>query len=256
MDSNMLRFENKVVVVTGASSGIGAAIATAFGSLGARVGVGYNQSETGAQAVIKEIEAAGGTAIGLRADVADPQQMAGLVSTATEQLGVVDVLINNAGTQIRRASIEETTDEFYDQMMNINLRSVFTACRAVIPSMSKRGSGAIVNLSSISARHGGGGRSVLYAAAKAGVATFTRGLAAELATSGVRVNAVSPGLISTPFHDQTPPEQFEAITTTIPMGRPGTAQDCVGPTLFLASDDLAGYVTGQVLEVNGGQYRP
>ena len=248
--------DKKAVLVTGASSGIGAAIAVAFGSLGARVGVGYHQSEAGAHAVISAIEEAGGTAFGFRADVADPDQVKELMSAAREQLGEIDVLVNNAGSQIRRSSVEEATDQFYDQTMDVNMRSVFAACRAVIPSMSRRGSGSIVNLSSIAARTGGGGRSVLYATAKAAVATFTRGLAAELAETGVRVNAVSPGLISTPFHDKTPPEQFAAIAGSIPMGRPGTAQDCVGPTLFLASDRLASYVTGQVLEVNGGQYRP
>lgn len=251
-----LRFDDKVVLITGASTGIGAALAKAFGVLGARVGVGYYRSEEAAAEVVGAIEADGGTAVAFKADVADPQEVGSLITSVEGQLGSIDILVNNAGAQIRRARIEASSDELYGQLMDVNMRSVFAACRAVIPGMTERGSGSIVNLSSISARTGGGGESVLYSAAKAAVATFTRGLSVELSQAGVRVNAVSPGLISTPFHDETPTEQFESITKTIPMGRAGTAEDCVGPTLFLASDELAGYVTGQVLEVNGGQYRP
>ena len=256
MDEIKLRFDNKTVLVTGGSTGIGAALAKAFASLGARVGVGYFQSEAAANEVVTSIKEAGGTAVALQADVADPSQVEQLIATAEDQLGSIDILINNAGAQIRRSRIDAASDEFYDATMDVNMRSVFAACRAAIPGMTKRGSGSIVNLSSISARTGGGGQSVLYSAAKAAVATFTRGLSAELADAGIRVNAVSPGLIETPFHDETPREQFESIAKTIPMGRPGTPEDCIGPTLFLASDELAGYVTGQVLEVNGGQYRP
>jgi 3-oxoacyl-[acyl-carrier protein] reductase len=141
--------------------------------------------------------------------------------------------------------------------MELNMGTVFRACRRVVPSMVKQGNGAIVNISSIAARTGGGGRSVLYASAKAAVSTFTRGLAREVGRHGIRVNAVAPGVIDTPFHDRhSTPQRLEQIAAANPLGRIGTPQDCVGPVMFLASSTMGGYVTGQVIEVNGGALTP
>lgn len=251
-------FEGKNVLITGASLGIGAALARAFAAAGANVGIGYRRSADEATALRDEIVAAGGTAVLLRGDVADQQELQEVISGARSQLGSIDVLINNAGALIARSPIAEAPDDLYERIMALNVRSMFEACRAVIPEMRERGSGNIINLTSIAARTGGAGGSVLYASAKGAVATFTRGLAVEVAPFGIRVNALSPGLISTPFHGDgiTPPEHFAQMEASIPMGRAGTAEECVGPTLFLASDEMSSYVTGQMLEVNGGLYRP
>ena len=149
------------------------------------------------------------------------------------------------------------SDEDFDRIIALNLASVVATCRQVIPAMRRQGGGAIVNLTSIAARTGGGGGSVLYATAKGGLSTFTRGLARELAPEGIRVNAVAPGIITTPFHDRhTTHDQMRAMVDGIPMGRAGDPKECVGAVLFLASTALSSYVTGQVLEVNGGQLTP
>lgn len=253
-----LSFEGKNVLITGASLGIGAALARAFAAAGAHVGLGYRRSVEEATEVLDDIVAAGGNAVLLRGDVSNRQELQGVIDGAREELGCIDILINNAGALIGRAPIHEASDSLYEEIMDLNLRAMFEACRAVIPEMRERGSGNIINLSSIAARNGGAGGSVLYASSKGAVATFTRGLAVELAPFGIRVNALSPGLIRTPFHSEgvTPPERFAQMETSIPMGRAGSAEECVGPTLFLASDEMSSYVTGQILEVNGGSYRP
>jgi 3-oxoacyl-[acyl-carrier protein] reductase len=252
-----LGFENQVVVVTGASTGIGAAIARGFAVAGATVVVHYNASSEAASRVAEQIAAAGGRAETVRADVTRPVELQGLFDTVLDRHGRIDVLVNNAGGLVERVSLDEATDGTYGAIMDLNVRSVFQACRAVLPGMRERGSGAIVNVASIAARNGGAGGSVLYAASKAAVATMTRGLAREVAPDGIRVNALSPGVIDTPFHERhTDPEVYAALEASVPLGRAGRAHECVGPALFLASDTAASYVTGQILEVNGGQVSP
>jgi 3-oxoacyl-[acyl-carrier protein] reductase len=141
--------------------------------------------------------------------------------------------------------------------MDLNMSSVFAACRQAVPVMRRQGSGAIVNLTSIAARTGGAGGSVAYATAKGAVSTFTRGLAKEVAIDGIRVNAIAPGIITTPFHERhTSDAQMAGMVAGIPMGRAGTPEECVGSVLFLASPAMSGYVTGQVIEINGGQLTP
>lgn len=251
-------FQGKTVLITGASLGIGAALARAFAAAGANVGIGYNRSEAEALHLIGELTDAGRSAIPLKGDVTDPAVVERIIEETVSAFGTVDVLINNAGALISRSAISDASDDLYESIMALNMRSMFQACRAVIPVMTARGGGNIINLSSIAARTGGSGGSVLYAASKGAVATFTRGLAVELAPVGIRVNALSPGLIATPFHEggTTDPEVFKRLAQAIPMGRAGTAEECVGGALFLASDELSSYVTGQILEVNGGSFRP
>ncbi len=248
----------KSVLITGASLGIGAAMARAFAAAGAHVGIGFNRSEDEALQLVDEITATGRSAIALQGDVTDPAVIERIIQQTVSAFGTVDVLINNAGALISRSAIVDASDDLYERIMALNMRSMFQACRQVIPIMTARGSGSIINLTSIAARTGGSGGSVLYAASKGAVATFTRGLAVELAPSGVRVNALSPGLIATPFHEggTTDPEVFRRLSQAIPMGRAGTAEECVGAALFLASEEMSSYVTGQMLEVNGGSYRP
>ena len=247
----------KAVLVTGASTGIGAALAKALGQQGCRVAVHYNRSEAEAREVAAAIEESGAEAWTVAGDVSDPGAAARVVEQAAERFGRLDGLVNNAGALVKRTPIEEVTDEFYDTVLDLNVRSVVAACRAAIPIMRRQGGGAIVNTSSIAARNGGGPGSGLYASSKAFVSNLTRGLAKELAKDRIRVNAVSPGVILTPFHERfSTPEQIAAQTAAIPMGCAGAAEDCVGAYLFLLSETLSGYVTGQILEVNGGQLMP
>jgi 3-oxoacyl-[acyl-carrier protein] reductase len=178
------------------------------------------------------------------------------VKRAAEHFGRIDGLINNAGSMLKRLPVGES-DEAHDRaVLDLNSHSVVWASRAALPWLRKQG-GVVINTTSIAGRHGGGGGSVLYAAAKGFVSTFTRGFAKEVVKDGIRVNAVSPGVILTPFHERfSSAEQMAAMVSGIPMGRAGTPEECVGTYLFLASNLLSGYITGQVIEVNGGQLRP
>jgi len=253
----MLDFTDQVVLVTGASSGIGAATARGFASCGAQVVVHYHRNGDGAEQVVRDITEAGGTASALAADLMDTTAAAKLVEGVVSRHGRIDVLVNNAGDLVRRSAVADLSDEDFHSVMDLNMTSVFAMCRQTVPVMQHQGSGSIVNVTSVAARTGGAGGSVAYATSKGAVSTFTRGLAKELAPEGVRVNAVAPGIILTPFHDRhTDDAQMETMLGGIPMGRPGRPEDCVGAVLFLASPAMSGYVTGQVLEVNGGQLTP
>jgi 3-oxoacyl-[acyl-carrier protein] reductase len=253
----MLDFTGKVVLVTGASSGIGAAVARGFADHGADVVVHYHRNSDGAEKVVAGISEAGGSARAVRADLSDPSAAARLVENVVERNGRLDVLVNNAGDLVRRSRVTEMTDEEYRSIMDLNVTSVFAMCRSAVPVMQRQGSGNIVNVSSIAARNGGGGGSVVYATSKGAVSTFTRGLAKELALEGIRVNALAPGIITTPFHERhTADAQMQVLVAGVPMGRAGQPEECVGAVLFLASDAMSSYVTGQVLEVNGGQLTP
>jgi len=250
-------FQGRTALVTGAGSGIGAATAVGLGGTGAHVVVHYNRNEEGAAAVRRTIEEAGGSAEIVKADLTDGSAAAALVEDTLQRRGGIDILVNNAGDLVRRSSVTDLTDEDFHRIMDLNLTSVFTMCRAVVPAMRRRGSGAIINLTSIAARNGGGGGSAVYATSKAAVSTFTRGLAKEVALDGIRVNAVAPGVISTAFHERhTSDEQMEVMVAGVPMRRLGTPEECLGAVLFLASEVMRGYVTGQILEVNGGQLMP
>lgn len=249
--------KSKVVLVTGASTGIGAATAKGFAANGARVMVHYNASKAEAGAVVAEIIAAGGEAALVQGDISDRSVPARIVADTVKHFGRIDVLINNAGGMLGRKWLGEMDDAHYDRVMDLNVWSVVAFMREVAPLMKAQGGGNIINVSSIAARHGGGGGSVLYASAKGFVSTFTKGMAKELIGANIRVNAVSPGTITTPFHERySTAEQLEAGRKTIPQGRLGIAEDCAGTFLFLASDSLSGYLVGQVIEVNGGQYMP
>jgi len=249
--------KDKVVLVTGSSTGIGAAVARGFGRNGAKVAVHYHSSRSEAEKVVADIKLHGGTAALFGADVRSVQEVENLVGAVSRYWGRLDVLVNNAGGLVKRAKLEELTDELYDEVLNLNVRSVVTGSRAAARLFRQQGKGNIINTTSIAARNGGRIGASLYAGAKAFVSTFTRTLAKELAEAGIRVNAVSPGVVMTPFHERfSTPEVLEAIRKTVPMARLGTPDECVGAFLFLASDQLSGYVTGQVIEVNGGQLMP
>ncbi|BBK32969.1 3-oxoacyl-[acyl-carrier protein] reductase [Stella humosa] len=249
--------QGKVALVTGSSTGIGAAVATAFGQQGMAVAVHCNRTRAEAEAVAAAIEAAGGRAIVLQGDVSDAARQAELVEETVAAFGRLDILVANAGSVVERKPIEQAGDDLYDQVMDLNARSVFVAARAAIPHLRAAGGGSIISTTSLAARNGGGGGSVLYAAAKGFVSSFTRGLAKEVARDRIRVNAVAPGVIMTPLQERlTPAKQIEAAIRLTPMRRTGTTDECVGAYLYLASDALSGFVTGQVIEVNGGIIMP
>ena len=249
-----IRFDGKVVFVTGASTGIGAATAIAFGTSGAKVVIHYNSSKKEAEAVEKAIKAKnGGETFLVKADVLNAAETKEMVKAVVDKFGRIDVLVNNAGGLLSRHPIEEMPEDLYTRVMDLNMTSTFRICKFVIPYMKKTG-GSIINMSSMAARNGGGGGAVIYASSKAAVSTLTRGLAKELAPFKIRVNAVAPGIILTPFHDKyTAPEQLKGMIAQIPLARGARAEEIAGPMLFLASEELAGFITGEVLEINGGQ---
>jgi 3-oxoacyl-[acyl-carrier protein] reductase len=254
---NFLDFTDQVVLVTGASSGIGAAAAVGFAQAGAKVALHYNHNEEGVEHTRNAVTSAGGQTSVHQADLARSESADTLVDQVLERYGRIDVLVNNAGDLVKREAVVDVSDEEFRRIIDVNLTSVFAMCRRVVPVFRSQEGGAIVNVTSIAGRNGGGGGSVVYATSKGAVSTFTRGLAKELAPDGIRVNAISPGVIKTPFHDRhTGDEQMQAMLGTIPMGRAGTPHECVGTILYLASPAMSSYVTGQIVEVNGGQLMP
>jgi 3-oxoacyl-[acyl-carrier protein] reductase len=246
----------KAVLVTGGSTGIGAALVEAYAAQKCRVGLHYNESQDAAEALAARLRASGAEIFLRQGDFSVSAEVTRVVEETAKHFGRLDGLVNNAGGMLGRVSYAELDDEQYDRVMDLNARSVVTACRVALPWLKKQG-GFIVNTSSIAARNGGGGGAGLYASAKAFVSNYTRGLAKELIGSGIRVNAVAPGTILTPFHERySSAEQIKGMVATIPQGRAGVAEDCVGAYLFLSSDAMSGYITGQVIEVNGGQLMP
>jgi 3-oxoacyl-[acyl-carrier protein] reductase len=249
--------KGKVVLVTGASTGIGAAAARAFARLGSRLIIHYNASRGAAEAVARECEALGGPATLVGGDVMQSANVERIAAEALAVHGRIDVLINNAGGMIGRTRIEDYTDAYIQQVLALNVTQVAMFMHEVVPVMRRQKSGNVINVSSIAARHGGGAGAIIYAGAKGFISTATRGWAKEVVGDGIRVNAVSPGVIMTPFHDRySTAEQLRAMQATIPMNRVGTPDECAGTFVYLASDTMSGYVTGQVIEVNGGQHMP
>ena len=257
MGMRLPELQGKAVLVTGASTGIGAAVARAVAAQGARVGLHYNASEEAAKAVAYEISAAGGEAVLIRADVSNGAGARSAVEQAVAAFGRLDGLVNNAGGMVRRVAYADVSERDYDEIMDLNARSVVVASQAAVAPLKAAGGGFIINTTSVAARNGASGGAGLYGSSKAFVHNVTRGMAKELIPFGIRVNAVAPGVITTPFHERYSTEaQLKAQLATIPAGRLGVAEDCVGAYLFLACASLSGYVVGQVIEVNGGQLMP
>ncbi len=247
--------DGKVVLITGASTGIGAGCAKEFGARGCKVVVHYHSSQDAALEVAQAVKAAGGDALIVQGDLRRSAECERVVTAAVQRFKSIDVLINNAGALVRRVPVTEISDEAFDDVVNLNVRSMVMCTKHAVPHMLNGGS--IINVTSVAARHGGGPGAALYAGSKGFVSTATKGLAKELVGRCIRVNAVSPGVVTTPFHDKfSTPEQLESMRQTIPMARLGTVDECVGAFIYLASEKLSGYVTGQIIEVNGGQYMP
>lgn len=251
---NFFDFSGKVVLITGASSGIGRATAELFGRCGASVAITYNKNQAGADAAVAAISSNGSehAAVALRADVTKNTEIEQLIRDVEDRLGSVDILVNNAGSLVERLKTLEMTEERWNEVINLNATSAFFAAKAVIPRMLEKGSGVIVNVTSIAGRNGGALGSIHYSSAKAAILTMTKGLAKEFATQGIRVNAVSPGVIDTPYHETfTTAEIMQNLRKAIPMGREGRPDEVAGVIAFLASD-AASYLCGETIEVNGG----
>jgi 3-oxoacyl-[acyl-carrier protein] reductase len=249
--------KGKAVLITGASTGIGAAAALAFARQGARIAIHYNASRAAAEQVAADARKAGGEAVLVGGDVMRGENVPRIVGETLQAFGRIDVLVNNAGGLVARTRIEDYTEAFLQQVLALNVIQVALFMHEVIPLMRRQKRGNVINVSSIAARHGGGAGAIVYAGAKGFISAATKGWAKEVVGDGIRVNAVSPGVIATPFHERySTPEQIKAMQATIPMNRVGTAEEVAGTFVFLASDELSGYVTGQVIEVNGGQYMP
>ena len=241
------RLKEKVAIVTGASRGIGRAVALALASEGAAVVVNYANSSQAAEAVVAEITAMGSQAIALQADVAQAEQVDGLVSSVMEKWGRVDLLVNNAGiardTLLLRMKLED-----WQAVIDLNLTGVFLCTKAVSKIMLKQRSGRIINVTSIVGEIGNPGQAN-YSAAKAGVIGFTKTVAKELAPRGITVNAVAPGFIAT---DMTAELKSDDLLKFIPLGRYGQPEEVAGLIRFLAADAAAAYITGQIINVDGG----
>jgi 3-oxoacyl-[acyl-carrier protein] reductase len=249
MDINL---QGKTALVTGAGAGIGRAIAIELARCGAYVFVNYRSNEAGAAETLDCIKQDGGDGQTVAGDVAVTAQVNAMFAAIKAHRPHLDILVNNAGGMVKRAKVSEMPDELWDEVIGINLKSTFLCCRAAIPLMIGQGWGRIVNMSSQAAHDGGGPGAAHYAASKAAVITFSKGLAKELAPEGITVNCLAPGMTSTAFHDVfSTPESRQNTVKNTPLGREGKPWDIAQAVLFLASD-MSAWITGETININGG----
>ncbi|MDF2671364.1 MAG: short-chain dehydrogenase/reductase [Paenibacillus sp.] len=248
--------QGKIALVTGGSAGIGRAVAVTLAECGAKVAVNYMTSKEAAEETVRIIQQAGGEAAAFQGDMTDVQQIEAMFAAIGGAFaGTVDILINNAGNLVKRVPNDEMSEEHYNKVMDVNFKSCVFVSKAALSGMKEQGFGKIVNITSLAAHNGGGPGAAIYAASKGAIMTYTKGLAKEQASSGIRVNAVSPGFIGqTAFHATfTSEEGRKASVASVPLGREGTPQDVANAVLFLASN-LSDYLTGETIEVNGGMF--
>ncbi|WP_026463167.1 SDR family NAD(P)-dependent oxidoreductase [Adhaeribacter aquaticus] len=246
-----MRLKDKVAIVTGGGRDIGREVSYKLAREGAKVVINYCYGKEVAEETLEQIKSQGGEAILVQADMTKSEDVTQLVAKTKEAYGEeIHILINVAGGIVGRKPFLEMDEEFWDQVINLNLKSVFLACKNVIPFMPS--GGAILNFSSQAARDGGGAGAVAYASSKGAISTFTRGLAKELGPKNIRVNAVTPGLIDTTFHDKfTKPEVRTNVANATPLKREGTASEVADLVAFLVSEE-ASFITGANYDIDGG----
>ncbi len=249
----MDNLKGKVAFITGGARDIGAQISIKLAEKGVKVCFNYFGSKEKAEETLSKIKSGGGNAISVQGDMTKLSEVQDNINKCREAFGdKIDILVNNAGGLVARKSMAEMDEEFWDKVISLNLKSTFLVTKAAFPYLNEKGS--VINLSSQAARDGGGPGAIAYSTAKGAVLTFTRGLAKELGPKNIRVNAVSPGMINTTFHDTfTKPEVREKVASGAPLRREGEASDVADLVVYLASDKAA-YITGASIEINGGTY--
>jgi 3-oxoacyl-[acyl-carrier protein] reductase len=239
----------KIALVTGGAKGIGRALALALAENNATVVVNYCSSDKAAKEMVNAVP---NIKLAVRADVSIPEEVEKMMAQIKNEVGDIDILVNNAGTQLALSCVEEMPVELWKKVFDINLTSCMVCSKLAIPGMKKKGWGRIINISSISARSGGGPGGTHYASSKGAMTAFTKGLAKELGAAGITVNAIAPGVILTEIHEKfSTKENLENLRKMTPLARHGQPEDIAGAVLFLASDSAA-FVTGETVSVNGG----
>lgn len=248
-----MRIDGQLALVTGGSGGIGSAIARRLAFEGAIVAVHYLRNREGAEETVRKIREAGGQAEPFQADLTKMDQINALAAHVQDSFGAsVDILVNNAGQLSRRMPVLELTEEDYAEMLDANFKSSVFLSKAILPEMVKKKRGNIVNIASLAAHNGGGSGVAMYASAKAALLTFTKSVAKEFAVQGIRVNAITPGVITNTSNDRFKTEEIrKSIIAGIPLGREGLPEDVAGGVYYLVSD-LSSFVTGETIEINGG----
>lgn len=246
-----MKFEAKVAVVTGGSRGIGKAIAEALANEGARVAI-WDIDLGLSEALVDAIRTTGRDALAVKVDVSAGEEVRAAAAKTVERWGGIHILVNNAGI-CQVAAIEEITEAEWDRVMGVNVKGAFLCSQAVMADMKRRRSGKIINMGSISGKVGGISTGAHYSASKAAIMCFTKSLARELAPFGINVNGIAPGVIETVMTHGITGGDWEGYLATIPLGRLGRVEDVARVAVFLASEDAA-YVTGEIIDVNGGQF--
>ena len=245
---------NKKIIVTGSSSGIGFGTAIQLLNLNAKVVFHGNKTIDNLENKIKQRTKSNNYNI-IKSDFSNSELVEQFIKDSIEYLGGLDILINNAGTMVGRFTIDKIKDDQFNHIFDLNAKSAYYCIKYSLNEFQKNKRGCIVNVSTISAKSGGSKGSSVYSASKSFVSSITRSLVSELSNYNIRINAISPGTIDTPFHQRySSKEKLEKTKNIIPMKRLGNPEDCVGPIIFLCMESLSGYITGQVLEVNGGQF--
>jgi len=247
------RLDGQLALVTGGSGGIGSAIALRLASEGAKVAVHYFRNREGAEETVRRIREVGGEAESFQANLTKVDQINALAAQVQTSFGTsADILVNNAGQMSRRAQLLELTEEYYADMLDANFKSSVFLSKAVLPGMVVKKRGNIVNIASLAAHNGGGTGVSLYASAKAAMLAFTKNIAKEFAGQGIRINAITPGVIANTSNDRFKTEEIrKSIIAGIPLGREGLPEDIACGVLYLVSD-LSAFVTGETIEINGG----